>query len=126
MGVNTMALRRPPSLARVGESAHAPRRDPGNMDLRHPSGLGSLEPGSRLDRFPDLADLEIELGTGAAATIPGGGDGVAGGDLLAGRLVEALVVPVEAQIPIAVIHDGQKSQARKPVGVDHPSLADRL
>src|SRR5207253_9134535 len=78
-------------------------------------GIGGLEPGAGVDRPAALADLEVELRTAAAPAVAGGRDGVARCDRLAGRLVEPLVVPVEAQIPVPVVDDGEEPEPRQPV-----------
>src|SRR5215468_5916068 len=138
MAANTIARPSPAILAQVGESAHSRQRDPGNIDPSHTQagtpracalgcllGLGGLEPGPRIDRLTALADLEIKLGAGAPAAIPGGSNRVARRNLLTRSLVQPLVVAIEAQVAIAVVDDGEQSEARKPVGIDHPALAHR-
>src|SRR5579864_5693074 len=85
-----------------------------------------LEPRAGVDRPAALADLEIEFRAGASAAIPGRGDGVTGRDLLAGGLVETLVVAVETQVSVAVVDDREEPEARQPVGIDHAPLADRF
>src|SRR5215471_512505 len=115
MAANTIARPSPAILAQVGESAHSRQRDPGNIDPSHTeagtprglrlgclSGLGSLEPGAGIDRLTALANLEIKLGAGAPATIPGGSNRVARRNLLTRSLVQPLVMAIEAQVTIAV------------------------
>src|SRR5207247_10789115 len=78
--------------------------------IRRPGALriGGPEPGARVDRLAALADLEIQLRTAAAAAVAGGGEGFARRDRLAGRLVEPLVVAVQAQVPVPMVDDGEQ------------------
>src|SRR6202040_2876001 len=108
----TIALKASGILARVGESAHGSRAlgktltpitsgaTGGPPELRG----GGAEPGARVDRLAALADLEVQLRTAAATAVAGGGDGFAGRDRLAGRLVKPFVVAVEAQVPVPMVH----------------------
>src|SRR6185312_8843355 len=83
------------------------------------------QPHPRVEGFAFLADLEIELRAGTAAAVPGLGDGLAGGDVLADRLVEAGVVAIEAHVAAPVINDDEKAEPRQPVRVYHPALGYR-
>src|ERR1700741_3549369 len=83
-----------------------------------------LEPRPGVDGLARLADLEVQLGTRSSARIAQRGDGVTGRDALASFLVEPFVVGVQAVVAIAVIDDGQQSQAREPVRVNHAAVID--
>src|SRR5207253_10130911 len=89
-------------------------------------GVGRPEPGARVDRLAPLADLEIQLRTAAAAAVAGGGDAFTGRDRLAGRLVEPLVVAVQAQVPVPMVDDGDETEAREPVATHDRVLPDRF
>ncbi len=45
--------------------------------------------------------------------------------MLPDAFVQALVVPVEAHVAVAVVDDSQQPEAREPIGIDHSSLVDR-
>src|SRR5882672_7120868 len=89
------------------------------------SGLGSLEPGPRVHRLARFADFEIQLRAVTAATVAGGAQGIPRAHSLAHRLVEPLVVPVQAHIAFTMINNGQQPEPREPVGIDHAAAIDR-
>src|SRR6266404_3977909 len=110
----------PKTLNPFTRSLQAPQRLSANR-LR----LGRLEPRAGIDWLAAPADLEVQLGPVAAAAVARRGDGIAGGHALTHRLVEPLIMTVEAHVPVPVIDDGQETEPRQPVRVDDPALVNR-
>ena len=98
-------------LNHIVAAAAAHGKTPHSLARRHLR-LSGLEPGARIHRLARFADLEIQLRPAAAAAVAGRGNRVSRADALADRLVEPLIVSIEAHVAVAMIDDGEQTRAR--------------
>src|SRR5690606_10446387 len=76
-------------------------------------------PLGRVARATLLANGEVQRGNVLPATAANGGDGITGGDDVAGLPEQSLIVAIQAQVAAAVVENQQQAGAAQPFGKYH-------